>query len=50
VSEEQFAKLLEWIDAKIDVKVEEAFRRDALHESIREYQLRLELRKAFGLN
>ena len=47
---EAFLKaLMAWIDARIDEKIQDAFGRDSLHESIREGKCRNELEREFEL-
>jgi hypothetical protein len=49
MSEKQLETLMVWIKATIDVKIEEAFGRDSLHEDIIEIECKKDLYVAFGL-
>jgi len=48
VDKEQLEKLMDWIDARIDYKIENAFGRDSTHEYIRENDIKQELLALFG--
>jgi hypothetical protein len=50
MTEEQLRTLMDWIDAKIDVKIEDALHRDSLTESIVESHCRDALHRAFGID
>jgi hypothetical protein len=50
MSEEQLLALMVWIKATINVKIEEAFRRDSLHEDVIEIECRKRLYVALGLS
>ena len=47
MSEEQLEKLMDWIDARIDYKIELAFERDAAYERISGLKVDDELRALF---
>jgi len=49
MSEEQLLALMVWIKATINVKIEEAFGRDSLHEDVIEIECRKRLYIALGL-
>jgi hypothetical protein len=49
MSEKQLEALMSWIKATIDVKIEEAFGRDSLHEDIIEIECKKDLYVALGL-
>lgn len=49
MNNDQWRALENYIEAMIDEKIEDAFGRDGLDESIRAGELRGEARKAFGL-
>lgn len=46
MTEEQLDKLLAYIDARLDEKIEEAFGRDSLYETIAKSEALDELRKS----
>lgn len=48
MTEHQLTLLMEWIDARIDQKIEQAFDRDALHEYINEGSRRRDLVASFS--
>jgi hypothetical protein len=45
MTEEQFKAMLAYFNALIDEKIEDAFGRDSLHESIKVHECEAELRK-----
>jgi len=49
MNEEQLQALMNWIEAAVDAKVEKAFGRDCLHESVIEDRCREHLYVALGL-
>ena len=49
MTEQQLLALVDWIKAEIDVKIENAFHRDDLTESITEIECRKHLYYAFGI-
>jgi hypothetical protein len=49
MSEKQLEALMRWVKATIDVKIEEAFGRDSLHEDVNEIECRNRLYHAFHI-
>jgi hypothetical protein len=49
MTEEQLQALMDWVEAIIAEKIENAFGRDSLHEGIREMSCRDDLYVALGL-
>ena len=50
MTEEQMQLLVKWVEAMIDMKIEEAFGRDSLNETLSEDGLRQAVRLSFGLS
>lgn len=48
MSPQQYNKLMEYIDARIDEKIQDAFGRDSLNESIKTSVIGAELRELFN--
>ena len=48
MNKQQVIAFMDWVEAAIDLKIEESVGRDSLHESIRESNTRDELLGLFG--
>ena len=49
MSEKQLEALMSWVKAVIDIRIEEAFGRDSLHEDINEIDCKNRLYHAFRI-
>lgn len=49
MTHEQLQVLSEWVDARIDERIEDRLGNDSLYESVRQRDLYTELKRAFGI-